>query len=297
MLHDVLLEALASVDPDVVADELKSLSPSDGRRVLAGAGIRNEMVFAAPSVLRTRPSLLGYYRLLLGVSQKQFYTTQSGLSRFKNMEVRNVVPKAVSDLIEKLCRGINDAMGELVTAVEGGFSQEDVDQLPLIALGAQFDGSWRTKIGDKATKDVFETIKGVIKAADIELTELVTSLTLVNRSGRKITVALAADPDVVITEELAEGRSVLKVAIEIKGGLDRSNAHNRAGEAEKSHQKARNKGAADFWTVISTKGVDRQILSEESPTTRQWFDLTDLLEQHGDDWRRLQEQVLVAMGI
>jgi len=166
-----------------------------------------------------------------------------------------------------------------------------------LALGAQFDGSWRTRVGDKATKDVFATIKDVIKTADVEFTELETSVTLVNRSTRKVTVALAADPDVVIAEEFDEGRSVLKVAIEIKGGRDRSNVHNRAGEAEKSHQKARNKGAGDFWTVIAMEGVDRAVLREESPTTRQWFDLDEILERRDESWQRLHERVLVAIGI
>ncbi len=254
-------------------------------------------MFAAPSVLRVQPSLVGYYRLLLGVSQKQFYTARSGLSRFKNMEVKNTLPAAVAPLLAELCRGLNDAMGELVTAVAGGFTAADVNQLPLLALGAQFDGSWRTKVGDIATKDVFETIRDIVKSVGIEFAETDTSLALVNRSGRKITVALAADPDVVITEELAEGRSMLKVAIEIKGGKDRSNAHNRAGEAEKSHQKARNKGAGDFWTVIATEGVDREVLKQESPTTRQWFDLDEILERRDEGWQRLQDQVLIAMGI
>jgi hypothetical protein len=231
------------------------------------------------------------------VSQKQFYTSKSGLSRFKSMEVKNVISPEVNDLLDELCAGLNDAMAELVTAVEGGFAERDVDQLPLLALGAQFDGSWRTKIGDKAIKDVFKIIKEIIKSVNIEFTEAESSLTLLNRSERKVTVGLAADPDVVITEELAEGRSVLKVAIEIKGGQDKSNVHNRAGEAEKSHQKARNKGATDFWTVISTEGVDRKVLKEESPTTRQWFDLAQVLDQDGDDWQRLHDQVLVAMGI
>lgn len=297
VLHDVLLQTLGNVDPDALADELKELSPAGGRRALAAVGIRDELVFAAPSVLRVQPSLVGYYRLLLGVSQKQFYTARSGLSRFKNMEVKNTLPAAVAPLLAELCRGLNDAMGELVTAVAGGFTAADVNQLPLLALGAQFDGSWRTKVGDIATKDVFETIRDIVKSVGIEFAETDTSLALVNRSGRKITVALAADPDVVITEELAEGRSMLKVAIEIKGGKDRSNAHNRAGEAEKSHQKARNKGAGDFWTVIATEGVDREVLKQESPTTRQWFDLDEILERRDEGWQRLQDQVLIAMGI
>ena len=45
-----------------------------------------------------------------------------------------------------------------------------------------------------------------------------------------------------------------------------SNAHNRAGEAEKSHQKVSTL-ARDLWTVISLKRVDVGALRTESPTT------------------------------
>ena len=42
-----------------------------------------------------------------------------------------------------------------------------------------------------------------------------------------------------------------RIAIEIKGGTDVSNLHNRLGEAEKSHQNARLLGFTQFWTIIN----------------------------------------------
>jgi hypothetical protein len=74
-----------------------------------------------------------------------------------------------------------------------------------------------------------------------------------------VVIALASAPDVRIQEEFG-GRLQNKVAIEIKGGTDRSNAHNRAGEAEKSHQKARAEGFRDFWTIIAKAGLNLQKL-------------------------------------
>jgi len=201
-----------------------------------------------------------------------------------------------NDRLPSLCQSLNDVIGQLVTGVDGEFTAQDVSQLPLLTLGAQLDGSWRTRIGQRATKAVFEAIKDIVKSVDISYQELSDSLTLVNRSGRKVTVALAADPDVVITEEVSEGQAFIKVAIEIKGGTDQSNAHNRAGEAEKSHQKLRAE-ADDFWTVISIKEMNIAVLKQESPTTRQWFDVTEVLERNGDSWNRLQDRVRVAMGI
>ena len=107
---------------------------------------------------------------------------------------------------------------------------------------------------------------------------------------------LSADPDVVIREEFIDG-SVYKVAIEIKGGKDRSNIHNRAGEAEKSHQKARQDGAGDCWTVISLNNALLNKLRQESPSTREWFDLDEVQERSGPYWSRIVLLTKAAMGI
>jgi|SRR6266567_6638705 len=53
--------------------------------------------------------------------------------------------------------------------------------------------------------------------------------------------ALSVFPDTRIQEEFG-GKLRNKVAIEIKGGTDVSNAHNRAGEAEKSRPRNRDFG-------------------------------------------------------
>jgi hypothetical protein len=109
-------------------------------------------------------------------------------------------------------------------------------------------------------------------------------------------VALAADPDVRIQEEF-NGALRNKVAIEIKGGTDRSNTHNRAGEAEKSHQKARNDGFRDFWTIILTQGMDLETLKSESPTTNSWFDVPQLLARSGEDWEEFRSRIAGEVGI
>lgn len=96
---------------------------------------------------------------------------------------------------------------------------------------------------------------------------------MVQNSG---TIIVGGDPDVRIQEEIGTA-SHKKVAIEVKGGTDKSNAHNRAGEAEKSHQKAKSQGYRDFWTIIAKMGLDLGVLKTESPTTNAWFDATQIL--------------------
>jgi hypothetical protein len=109
-------------------------------------------------------------------------------------------------------------------------------------------------------------------------------------------IALSGDPDIRIQEEF-EDTLRNKVAIEIKGGTDVSNAHNRAGEAEKSHQKAKKLGFRDFWTIISKAGLNVEKLKQESPTTNSWFDVAQVLGREGDDWKEFRSRFADSVGI
>ena len=53
-----------------------------------------------------------------------------------------------------------------------------------MTLGAQADGSWRTRIGNEATKGVFDALKAVIIAQGSQYVDNGESLTVVNRAGR-----------------------------------------------------------------------------------------------------------------
>ena len=76
-----------------------------------------------------------------------------------------------------------------------------------------------------------------------------------------------------------------------------SNAHNRAGEAEKSHQKAKRKDFRDFWTLIGKKGLDMAKLAHESPTTTSWFDVAQVLAREGADWDVFRSRLSGEIGI
>jgi hypothetical protein len=60
----------SAIDITNIDSELAKLAPPDGLSELASHGLRAELMFAVPWVLRANPRLLGYYRLLLGLSQK-----------------------------------------------------------------------------------------------------------------------------------------------------------------------------------------------------------------------------------
>jgi len=83
----------------------------------------------------------------------------------------------------------------------------------------------------------------------------------------------------------------------VKGGTDVSNAYNRAGEAEKSHTKAKGKGFRDFWTIISKKGLDMAKLKAESRTTTLWFDVAEVLARTGEDWNEFRSRLISEISI
>lgn len=295
-LHEAVRAAARSIPAAVLRAEIAQFAPVLGLQTVQGSAIRDEEVFATPTLLRRSPGALAYYRLLLGISQKQFYTTASGLNVFKSMEERQLIRSVADPLIDDLCLDLNAAMAVLMQALPHATLRYDIDQLPLLTLGAQADGSWRGQIGEKATTGVFEAMKAVVKGQGKPFTETDVSITVVNNSGREVTLALAPDPDLVIREDVQKSL-VYKAAIEIKGGADQANLHNRVGEAEKSHQKARADGAQDCWTVIDLSKANLAILKKESPTTREWLDLNEVLAQTGAGWLRLKTLTLSAMGI
>jgi hypothetical protein len=293
-LIDALSEALGELDPKVLKNEISNYVPADAQKLLASAGIRDEHVFPVPAVLEHKPTLAGYYRLLLGISQKRFYRSGTGMGQFKSMEERGHMNPKRRPPLESFCAQMSEQLADLIRQISPRITPRDVGELPLITLGAQFYGGNNNTIGRKATLDVFlsvaEIVKGFIVVQDAK------KITLVNASGRNVLVALSSDPDIRIQEEF-EHTFRNKVAIEIKGGTDVSNAHNRAGEAEKSHQKAKKQGFRDFWTIISKAGLNVEKLKQESPTTNSWFDVAEVLGREGEDWKEFRSRFADSVGI
>jgi hypothetical protein len=293
-LRDALRGAVGEIDPTVLNQQLTDYVPADAAQILGAAGIRSEEVFPVPIILEARPTLVGYYRLLLGISQKGFYKGETGLATFKRMEEDGVITERHKEKLPELCHEMAGSLADLVRQLSPTVTDRDVHELPLLTLGSKFYGSNNNAIGQQATRDVFLAIADIVEPHITARGE--RSITVQNAAGRTVHIALAADPDVAITEDF-EGGERKKVALEIKGGTDRSNAHNRAGEAEKSHQKARNEGYIDFWTVIAKKGLDMTTLQSESPTTRSWFDAAQVLGQEGEDWDDFRSRVAGEVGI
>jgi hypothetical protein len=294
MLMDALSEALGLIDPDITKRQILAYVPAASQKILAAAGIRDEHVFPVPAVLEKKPTLVGYYRLLLGISQKRFCRKGTDMGPFKSMETRGLFnPKRRPDL-ESFCRVMAENLAELVQQISPRITPRDISELPLLTLGAQLYGSNNNVIGKQATLDVFLSVTEIVKK--FILHRDTTKIIVQNASKRKVIIALSGDPDIRIQEEF-EGTLRNLLAIEIKGGTDASNAHNRAGEAEKSHRKAKKQDFRDYWTIISLAGVDLSMLQQESPTTNSWFDVAQVLAREGKYWNDFRSRFAGAVGI
>jgi hypothetical protein len=87
-LQNSLLETVRDMDIVELDKQLSQYVPRKDLATLAQFGLRAELLFAVPSLLEKNPYLIGYYRLLMGYSQKEFYGSDKGfgVGHFKGME-------------------------------------------------------------------------------------------------------------------------------------------------------------------------------------------------------------------
>jgi hypothetical protein len=162
-----------------------------------------------------------------------------------------------------------------------------------LTIGPQLRGGRNTILGKVATEEVFNIIRSIISSYIIQSD--VKNIIIKNDSNRLITIAFASDPDISISEKSSTTLHPL-VSIEIKGGTDFSNIHNRIGEAEKSHQKAKSKGFHQFWTILNID-FDLNIISKESPTTTYFFSLHRIVDRKSPDFYQFRDILYLTLGI
>lgn len=294
LLLDALLSVVAKIDLDTINKELGDLVHEPSLRRVASWGLRGELIFPVPSILRASPFLLGYYRLLLGCSQKEFYGRSYGFGPFKRMEQQGKIPKQKENELEELCRSLCESAEDLVSGINR-LDANGIHELTLLSLGPLFRGGALNLMGTEATDKVFDLIKTHVGSALLRSAE--TSLQIKNAAGRMVTIEFASDPDICIREEMNSGTLHNLVAIEIKGGKDVSNVHNRIGEAEKSHQKARKQGFIECWTIVGVPRLDLELARKESPSTDRFFHLDAIAKPGSREFTEFRDHLLVRLGL
>ena len=252
-------------------------------------------MFAVPYILTANPRLLGYYRLLLGFSQKEFYQ-KSGLQRFKAMEDSGILRKETTKELRTLCSALNKRATEMIESIGvDRISKELLHELTLLTLGPQLRGGRNTRIGTDANNAVFDLIRQTV--APGQPSSVKTGIELLNAAGRMVRIQFAADPDIAVSEAISAKQVKPIIAIEIKGGTDGSNIWNRLGEAEKSHQTAKHRGFTEFWTIYNVDAIDLATARQKSPTTSRFYCLSQLLDQRSPEFEDFRDRLIAAVGI
>ncbi len=295
-LQEALGETVRTLDLGKVDRELKEFVSPEHLSLVASRGLRGELVFAVPCVLSARPKLLAYYRLVLGFSQKALYLRDTGVSSFKAMEERGTLTASQSKRLPELCRAFVQSAQVLLDGIGvARLTAGHLDDLALLTLGPQLRGGRNVKLGVAGITNVFQAIRGMVERSIVNHSPSI--LEIRNAAGRKVLIEIAADPDIVIREQMSEGGFRNVIAIEVKGGTDFSNVHNRLGEAEKSHQKARANDYNECWTVVNVDRIDLDMARRESPTTSRFYRLSTLLSKSGEDYKDFRDRIVSLTGV
>ena len=277
-------------------EELAAYVPNTSLASLASQGLRGELLFSVPIVIIENPRLLGYYRLLYGFSQKEFYTKTTGLSIFQSMEKQGKISLKQQKLISELCKAMSFVGVALLEGIGAkSISSEILDDLTLLTLGPQLRGGANVKKGAEGIVKVFNVIHEIVKQAVIKTEK--KRIEIKNAAGRQVLIEFASDPDIKIREEMSKRNYRKIIAIEVKGGSDFSNIHNRIGEAEKSHQKAKASGYIECWTVLNVAGFDESLAHLESPSTNRFYLISDLENGKNEKFLDFRDRVLSLTGV
>ena len=294
-LQQALSETIKGLDLTRLNGELDAFAPAVNLQLLASLGIRGEFVFPVPSVLTANPRLVGYYRLLLGYSQKEFYN-KGKLGRFISMEEKGKLSEKVAVELHDLCHAFALRASELLKEViPENISLDFLDDLTLLTLGPQLRGSNNTKIGKLANEAVFKLIESIVSHTLKK--SAFTKMELKNASNRKVIIAFSADPDISVSEEVSAKSARNILAIEIKGGADQANIWNRLGESEKSHQSAKARGFVECWTIYNVAKLDLSKAHEKSPTTNRFYNLSELLTPTSEQFEDFRDRLVALVGI
>jgi hypothetical protein len=290
-LLPALLAHIGELDIGRLDKELLQYAGDEKLGLLARYGLRGELVFPVPYIIESKPFLLGYYRLLLGFSQKEFY--KGSFAKFKSIE-EGSLSSAIRQHIIPLCESLIESSWILVNGIPD-LSRDIIYSLTLLTLGPQFRGSRNVFLGSEAIRSVFALVKSIVVDSISEESE--TYLLIVNAASRAYRIEFAPDPDIAIRQLLAGGSYRNRISIEVKGGTDYSNIHNRLGEAEKTHQKARAEGYTQFWTVVNVQNIDPATWKRETPTTNELFYLEQILNPRHVEHSRFREYLISELGL
>ena len=296
VLREALFDTVGQLLIPAVDAELANIVGGTSLAVLAKRSLRGEAVFPVPCILIAKPSLIGYYRLLYGYSQKIFYSKKTGCGRFRTMESRGKLTPLARDGLVELCEAFALQGSALLDGLDANLEKPDIlHELALLTLGAQYRGGANNDRGSAGIKAIFETIRIIV--GDAIDTAGDNSIEILNAANRRVSINVSADPDILIRSYLSATKTRPIVAIEVKAGEDQSNIHNRIGEAEKSHLKARASGVTECWTIINVPNANLVKLHQESKSTDRFYQLLELTDHGSQDFKDFRDRFRDLVGL
>ncbi|MCL6446814.1 MAG: XcyI family restriction endonuclease [Armatimonadetes bacterium] len=224
------------------------------------------------------------------------YPGKKGLGKW--VEIEKGKSETVSESeIRDLCAALIEAGERLLSAISSrdNITEDFFHELALLTLGAQLDGSYRVIVGQKAVAVVRELIENIVKPKNPSgFQERESEIEFNNAAGRRVKIRFGSDPDILVSERSGNQYRHL-LAIEVKGGSDLSNIHNRLGEAEKSHLKLSASGVLR-WTIIGVP-VDEQTARMRSPSTNRFYAISTLLIDGSQEYESFRRELISILGL
>lgn len=257
--------------------DLLNISPQ-AKAVCERLGFTPSEVFAHPEVLRKRPKLFEYYRLLGCLSNKGLIQIKQQLGLSKKSV------KAPEELQLKLCRLLNrfcsNAIARTATA-----SRESLLRTIYAEAGSEWQGTWVNNIGLLAAQELQQVVVEFAEQRNLVDRHKTGKAAeegnyLVLKSGTKL--CFGSEPDVECRNKVGE----LVCVIEIKGSADKAGAQTRLGETKKSFTKAKLENPrchTIFLPSVLTPAVQKQLKTERD--IDQVFDLLGILR---DESKRIE---------
>ncbi len=98
-LHQALSDTVKRLKIPDIDKQLAEYVNHESIKKVASYGLRGELFFPVPCIMESNPKLLGYYRLLYGISQKEFYN-KGPFGAFKRLEEQGIITQKIKPLIE-----------------------------------------------------------------------------------------------------------------------------------------------------------------------------------------------------
>lgn len=203
--------------------------------IVKKASIEPAYIFCHPTVLEQDANLIEYYRNLAALSQK-------GLSQILSGQLLKSRKAEGRERSRSVVRILNQIISSVIVGAKG-FSLSLAQNAILSEIGTEMQGTWVNMIGKGAAKAAEGIIHDHAQAEGFISSTEKKKVPVSGKKRKQIHLVLtnnwriifSAEPDVAIRDP--KGR--LRVAIEIKGSMDKAGAQTRLGEAKKSFAKAK----------------------------------------------------------